>query len=113
MANDLEHFFHVLIAHITILIGQLSFYYDGFMHSGYKTLSHIKLQIFSPILYYFFNFLMVSFVALKNFLSFDLSLLLLYAFFFFFFYFILLYSSVLVLPYIDVNPPRVYMSSQS
>ena len=27
------------------------------------------------------------------------------------FYFILLYSTVLVLPYIDMNPPRVYMSS--
>ena len=32
---------------------------------------------------------------------------------FFFFYFILLYSTVLVLPYIDMNPPRVYTSSQS
>ena len=34
-------------------------------------------------------------------------------FFNFYFYFILLYNSVLVLPYIDMNPPRVYMSSQS
>ena len=32
---------------------------------------------------------------------------------FFFFYFILLYNTVLVLPYIDMNPPQVYMSSQS
>ena len=31
----------------------------------------------------------------------------------FFFYFILLYNTVLVLPYIDVNPPRVYMRSQT
>ena len=31
----------------------------------------------------------------------------------FYFYFILLYSTVLVLPYIDMNPPRVYMSSQT
>ena len=31
----------------------------------------------------------------------------------FYFYFILLYNTVLVLPYIDVNQPRVYMSSQS
>ena len=31
----------------------------------------------------------------------------------FFFYFILLYNTVLVLPYIDMNPPRVYTSSQS
>ena len=28
-------------------------------------------------------------------------------------YFILLYNTVLVLPYIDMNPPQVYMSSQS
>ena len=33
--------------------------------------------------------------------------------FFFFFNFILLYNTVLVLPYIDMNQPRVYMSSQS
>ena len=32
---------------------------------------------------------------------------------FFFFYFILLDNTVLVLPYIDMNPPRVYTSSQS
>ena len=30
---------------------------------------------------------------------------------FFYFYFILLYNTVLVLPYIDMNPPWVYMSS--
>ena len=33
--------------------------------------------------------------------------------FVFVFYFILLYNTVLVLPYINMNPPRVYMSSQS
>ena len=31
----------------------------------------------------------------------------------FYFYSILLYNTVLILPYIDTNPPRVYMSSQS
>ena len=31
----------------------------------------------------------------------------------FYFYFILLYNTVLVLPYIDMNPPRVNMSSQT
>ena len=31
----------------------------------------------------------------------------------FYFYFILLYNTVLVLPYIDMNQPQVYMSSQS
>ena len=30
----------------------------------------------------------------------------------FYFYFILLYNTVLVLPYTDMNPPRVYMHSQ-
>ena len=34
-------------------------------------------------------------------------------FFNFYFYFILLYNTVLCLPYIDMNPPRVYMSSQT
>ena len=34
-------------------------------------------------------------------------------FFYFYFYFILLYNTVLVLPYIDMNPPRVYMYSSS
>ena len=33
--------------------------------------------------------------------------------FFFYFYFILLCNTVLVLPYIDMNPPWVYTSSQS
>ena len=32
---------------------------------------------------------------------------------YFYFYFILLYNTVLVLPYTDMNPPRVYTSSQS
>ena len=34
-------------------------------------------------------------------------------FFNFYFYFTLLYNTVSVLPYIEMNPPRVYMSSQS
>ena len=33
--------------------------------------------------------------------------------FFFLFYFILLYNTVLVLPYINMNPPQVYMCSTS
>ena len=39
-----------------------------------------------------------------------------FSFFFFlnfYFYYILLYNTILVLPYIDMNPPRVYMSSES
>ena len=37
----------------------------------------------------------------------------LFCFCFFYFYFILPYNTVLVLPYIDMNPPRVYMRSQT
>ena len=44
-----------------------------------------------------------------NFFSF---LFLFFFFLNFYFYFILLYNTVLVLPYIDMNPPQVYMSSQ-
>ena len=36
-----------------------------------------------------------------------------WCFLFFYFYFILLYNTVLVLPYVDMNSPRVYMSSQT
>ena len=36
-----------------------------------------------------------------------------YIYIYFYFYFILHYNTVLVLPYIDMNPPRVNMSSQS
>ena len=36
-----------------------------------------------------------------------------FIFFNIYFYFILLYNTVLVLPYIDMNPPQLYMSSQS
>ena len=40
-------------------------------------------------------------------------LIFIFLFFFnFYFYFVLLYNTVLVLPYIDMNPPRVYMRSQ-
>ena len=33
-------------------------------------------------------------------------------YFYFYFYFILFYNTVLVLPYVDMNPPQVYVSSQ-
>ena len=36
-----------------------------------------------------------------------------FLFFNFYFYFILLYNTVLVLPYIDMNPPWLYMRSQT
>ena len=39
--------------------------------------------------------------------------MLVFLYFYFFFYFILLYNTVLVLPYINMNLPQVYMCSQS
>ena len=42
-----------------------------------------------------------------------LPFLLLLFFFNFYFYFILLYNTVLVLPYIDMNPPQVYRGSKT
>ena len=44
---------------------------------------------------------------------FPLVLFFYFYFFNFYFNFILLYNTVLVLPYIDMNPPRVYMRSQT
>ena len=52
------------------------------------------------ILFYFFLFL-------------NAFIIFLFLFFNFYFYFILLENTVLVLAYIDMNPPRVYMSSQT
>ena len=60
-----------------------------------------------------------SFPASGSFLFFffsqlNLTVILFYLFFLnFYFYFILLYNTVLVLPYIDMNPPWVYMRSQT
>ena len=44
---------------------------------------------------------------------FDISARISFFLFNFYFYFILLYNTLLVLPYIDINPPRVYVSSQT
>ena len=43
----------------------------------------------------------------------DMEILVIFIFLNFYFYFILLYNTVLVFPYIDMNPPRVYMRSQT
>ena len=51
-----------------------------------------------------------------NYLTFQAQFKIAFSFLFFFnfyFYFILLYNTVLVLPYIDMNQSRVYMSFQS
>ena len=39
----------------------------------------------------------------------DMEILVIFIFLNFYFYFILLYNTVLVFPYIDMNPPWVYM----
>ena len=56
-----------------------------------------------------------SFLEAENYRLFgaQLSVFLLLLLFIFIYFFILLYNTVLVLPYIDMNPPQVYMSSQS
>ena len=47
-------------------------------------------------------------------ISFSIHYIIVFIYFFnVYFYFILLYNTVLVLPYINMNPPRVYVSSQS
>ena len=53
----------------------------------------------------------LSIISLVGLACYHLKLL--HFFFNFYFYFILLYNTVLVLAYIDMNPPWVYMSSQS
>ena len=65
----------------------------------FPSLSVISTPISQPLL--------ITFLSSDSFLSFF------FFFFNFYFYFILLYNTLLVLPYIDMNPPRVYMRSQS
>ena len=57
---------------------------------------------------------MVVFDVILLLFEFVLKTSILFFFFYltFYFYFILLYNAVLVLPYIDMNPPQVYMRSQ-
>ena len=58
-----------------------------------------------------FLYLLAIYMSLEKCLFMSSALFLF--FFNFYFYFILLYNTVLVLPYIDMNLPRVYMSSQT
>ena len=56
----------------------------------------------------------LTYGSLKYFITIaPLYLFFIFYFLNFYFYFILLYNTVLVLPYIDMNPPRVYMRSQT
>ena len=64
-------------------------------------------------LYFFFKGEACILLEYTEFLTMEVGGLLILVLFFFFFYFILLYNTVLVLAYIDMNPPRVYMRSQT
>ena len=71
----------------------------------------IMLSLHFQILYLFFFIFVLFSLFFSLFFSHGV-----YCFFFnlnFYFYFILLYNTVLVLAYIDMNPPQVYMSSQT
>ena len=80
----------------------------------------LQLLFFCSTLYYLYRLLTFKWRLLssrkkfKNIFRLTKKKEILTSFFFnFYFYFILLYNTVLVLPYIDVNPLWVYMSSQS
>ena len=79
----------------------------------YYSLSVVSFAIISPHFYgWFFTWLLVSFVVQSFFFSLLFHFIIL--FYFFKFYFIFkLYSIVLVLPYIEMNPPQAYMCSPS
>ena len=71
----------------------------------------VEVEVFKSLtstekMYSFFLYLFIFIYLLFCFLF-------IYSFFNFNFYFIFLYSTVLVLPYTDMNPPWVSMSSQS
>ena len=71
---------------------------------------------FTYINFHFAKLTVLSFQPIETILNIvliDSFYVILFYFFNFYFYFILLYNTVLVLPYIDMNQPRVYMSSQS
>ena len=71
-----------------------------YMTTG-RTISLTLSTFVGKVISLLFNMLLRFFIAF------------LFFFFNFHFYFILLYNTVLVLSYIDMNPPRVYMHSQT
>ena len=59
-----------------------------------------------PLLFNILSRLIIAFLPRSKHFYFILFYLFYFIFFNFYFYFILLYNTVLVLPYIDMNPPR-------
>ena len=86
-------------------------------------LEEISSPSHSVVFLYFFAFITEEGFLVSSCYSLELCIQMLYLsfspllffkiFLYFYFYFILLYNTVLVLPYIDMNPPQVYMSSQT
>ena len=56
---------------------------------------------------------LLSYVAFLHLSSFFILFIFLFIYFYYYYYFFLLYNIVLVLPYINMHPPQVYMCSPS
>ena len=106
------------------IIWDLFFFYSWLHYTKYmllftiKTVPIIRLNrgneinnLFSPL--FQCQFLRVFYKRWFNFFVFLRGNMVQWSLILFSFYFILLYNTVLVLPYIDMNPPRVYMRSQT
>ena len=85
----------------------------------FSLISFISVLYFSSLYWYFLKFIPKHFILFGGIFNEICSPSFLFRGFIFIhnilliFYFILLYNTVLVLPYIDMNPPQVYMSSQT
>ena len=81
-----------------------------------KTIALTICTYVGKVMSLFFNMLsrcVTTFLPRSKHFYFILFYLFYFIFFNFYFYFILLYNTVLVLPYIDMNPPWMYMHSQT
>ena len=90
---------------LTVLNALASFLYNSMLEKLRATMGYYSLN--TPVM-------LSSQTSTRCYLWSSFTSLLIFTWWilFFFFYFILFYNTVLVLAYIDMNPPRVYMSSQ-